>query len=82
MAKKNMVVCDACGKEQNAEAPEGPRWYQVATAVSPEEYQKVLAMLQQGAKVKDLVEQGDFCSLMCVANWASALHEMKALNAE
>ena len=82
MSKKNLIVCDSCGKEKGMDESTGTMWLVVASAASTEEYQNALLALQDGADFKSIVDAGDFCGLVCLANWASARANLRDLDAE
>lgn len=78
--KVHEVQCDACGKRKAMDATTEAKWLTVATAVSPDEYAQVMEKLNDGASLETVIDNGDFCSLMCLANWASARAELRSLD--
>lgn len=82
MTKVNEVRCDACGRTKGMDESTEHTWLTVATAVSALEYQGVVQKLQEGASLENLIDNGDFCSLMCLANWASARATLRELDLE
>ena len=80
MTKLNQVRCDACQRTKELDESTEHTWLQVSTAVSAEEYAKVVDRIHRGMKAEDVIDNGDFCSLMCLANWASARAELRAMD--
>lgn len=84
MGSKKLQVCDGCGLEQEDTVAVG--WLNVRTLVtSLEEYHRLLNVAQalpEDVHSKVLVDAGDFHSLACLANWASAQSNMRALDRE
>jgi hypothetical protein len=82
MSKENVIRCDGCGKAKQTHESTGSPWLSVQAQTSPEEYQGVVMKLQGGASLESLIDTGDFCSLLCLADWASARHALRALSTE
>ena len=82
MSEKHLVVCDACGKEGDVHHMNESFWYKVQTIVGKhEQLRDSLERVASGElKLTDVVDYGDFCSLECVANWASSRAEMRHLS--
>lgn len=83
MSQERVLRCDACGRTklvgENTENP----WTTLQTIIgSPEEYAAVAEQVQEGVPLENVIDAGDFCSLACVANWASARHEMRVVSKE
>lgn len=81
MTLKYVMVCDACGKQ--ADAKNLPNvWLLVQSIVSTREQFNRLPGVADGArKLEDVVDFGEFCSLQCVANWASVQANLRSLDA-
>lgn len=79
--KVNEVECDGCGTRKAIDQSTEHTWLTVATAVSANEYAEVMEKLHQGEELGNLVDNGDFCSLICLANWASARASLRELDA-
>ena len=80
MAKQNVIVCDACGITKQAEDSTGSMWLNLSSMSSTDEYENVMKRMANGEQIQNLVDSGDFCSLSCVANWASARFELKSMD--
>ncbi len=81
MTQRKLVECDACGKTKAEGEVSARPWVQVRTAVgSNEEYQAIIEALQAGNPENAVTDSGDFCSLSCLANWASARYEMRMMD--
>lgn len=82
MTTSNFIECDACGTRRQTDKaePDSTPWLKVQTQMSPDEYQGIIEKLRAGASVDSLTDGGDFCSLICLANWASAQHSLKQLS--
>jgi hypothetical protein len=78
--KVNEVECDGCGTRKRIDESSEHTWLTVATAVSANEYAEVMEKLHQGETLESLVDNGDFCSLVCLANWASLRANMRELD--
>lgn len=82
MATISLIRCDACGAEREV-GKSGSPWYEVKPALTAQEdVRRLEAKVLAGEAFKDIADFGDFCSLRCLANWASAHHELRALEAE
>lgn len=85
MSEKHLIVCDGCGREEDGHEFEG-FWFQVTTVLSSphqESVQEKLARVMTGqSKMSDVADFGHFCSLACLANWASSRAALRALDAE
>jgi len=78
--KVHEVQCDGCGKRKAMDATTETKWLTVATAVSPDEYAAVMAKLEEGQELQNVIDNGDFCGLVCLANWASARASLRMLD--
>lgn len=81
---RKSLVCDACGKEVDEEGMSKLRpWLKIQTMVATaEQYAKLTGKLADGEQVKDVADYGDFCGLICVANWASARASLRELDGD
>jgi hypothetical protein len=81
--KENLIRCDACGKtEAISGSPDALHsWLLVNTAVAPNDMKKIVEALQEGKDAAHLLDTGDFCSLICLANWASSQANLRGLDA-
>jgi len=79
---RKSLVCDACGKEVNeVEMSKVRPWLKLQTMVATaEQYAKLTGKLADGEQVKDVADYGDFCGLICIANWASARASLRELD--
>lgn len=83
---QHVLTCDGCGRQRiiGKELILGEQpWVQVKTLiVSQGEQLKLQETLSYGGEkaVDDLLDTGDFCSLVCLANWSSARATMKSLS--
>ena len=82
MATAHMVTCDACGKSKKIEDTDEHAWLFVQTRVSKEEYLAVMGAAQAGDSIEHMLDGGDFCCLMCLANWASARANLREIDQE
>ncbi len=85
MSSKQVVVCDSCGQESALTSITSP-WYHVNTVVATQEMaQSLMERLTEDQKergdFKDAFDFGDFCSLVCLANWASVRANLRGLDA-
>ena len=80
MAKEQVVRCDACSATKLVGEDSEHHWLYLQTLISSaEEYARVAESVQAGVPLENVIDGGDFCSLKCVANWASARFEMRQL---
>lgn len=83
--KKQVLVCDACGKAEDIGA-ETSGWVSLQSMVNQEKYEALARKLAMGETTLQEtlagMDSGEFCSLPCVANWASATSNMRALDDE
>jgi hypothetical protein len=81
--KKNIMVCDGCEKQQDITS-DTTGWYSLNQLVPQSEYKRLAEDLMHGGKTLEQIQaefdQGEFCSLVCVANWASATAGMRELS--
>ena len=81
--KKNIMVCDGCEKQQDI-GNDTKGWYQLNQLVPQSEYKRLAEeMMRGGVTLEEVTAQfdsGEFCSLVCVANWASATAGLRELN--
>ena len=82
MANAHMLICDACGKTKKVTDTDEHAWLFLQTRVSVDEYQAVVGAAQAGQDITHMLDGGDFCSLMCLANWASARASLRELDRE
>jgi hypothetical protein len=78
--KNHSVTCDACGRTKSVDEDTDEPWLVLQTMATETEQADIIMQLRDGAKIRDLVPGGDFCSLMCVANWSNARHLMGTLH--
>lgn len=94
MAIVKTMKCDGCGKEEPYGALDGT-WYRLDAMSSPKHLRELMEKL---GPMEDLVDEntgglkdgvldniadtGDFHSLECLVNWASARANLRALDAE
>lgn len=84
MTASKMLTCDGCGTTRNlsTEGLGGAVWIQVQSMVATqEEMLAVQDRIMRGQEPKDFLDMGEFCSLRCLANWASAREQLKAVSA-
>lgn len=80
MSQEKVIRCDACSRSKVAGENTEYVWIAVQTIVgSAEEYASITEAVLGGTPLENVVDTGDFCSLRCLANWASARHEMRQL---
>jgi hypothetical protein len=73
-----MMECDACGKAIEFEACAG--WLSVKTIVpNAEVYAQYIEAHEAGKRPADF---GEVCSLTCLASWAMAASNLRALDEE
>lgn len=78
MTTKNIITCDKCGNQELTTA--AGIWLHV----DPRASTKTLVGLTYDQKVAMLntLDEGDFCSLLCLGEWALARHNLKSFDAE
>ncbi len=82
--KSSYVVGDACSKRYESgdvseEDPTSP-WYSLQPAVSQNQVHALVKRATAGEDLSLFTEGGDFCSLNCIVNWASALLALQDLD--
>ena len=78
--KVHELECDGCGARKNVNSSEGRPWVTVTNSVSHAEYLALAESFNAGVDVESALDQGDFCSLHCLANWASARANLRGLD--
>jgi hypothetical protein len=78
---RRSVVCDACSTEEDVEKLSHP-WFTAQTVIGThEQYERMLEEVH-GEEGKLQADAGQFCSLGCLANWASTTQNLHALDKE
>lgn len=78
---RKSLVCDACGKVDEEGMSQLRPWLKVQTMVATaEQYAKLTGKLASGEEVKNVADYGDFCGLICLANWASARASLREMD--
>lgn len=74
---KRLLVCDACDKEVDVLEADG--WLETRTYIATQTFMsRVYEARDEGGD--DGTNHGDFCSLFCLANWASAQASLRELD--
>lgn len=72
MSEERWTVCDACSARVRTH--DANSWLNVRCIVGNIELYESLMESD-----KDSIDSGDFCTLVCLANWSSARANMKSL---
>jgi hypothetical protein len=75
---KRLIVCDACGTETELTGADG--WIEARTYIASQDFMSRVYEARNEGNTDDGTNHGDFCSLLCLANWASAQANLRDLD--